>query len=97
MAKRKIKIPWAKLKELAGALLAAGVDKDQIPEIIGQGLDDLIDFDELMNGPLEVVGDTLELIDGMVFTAAARLIVGIIPAPKLIAFAKDRQAARLVA
>ena len=32
-----------------------------------------------MNGPLETVGDTLELIDGPVFTAAARLIVSIIP------------------
>lgn len=96
--KRKIKIPWAEIKELAGALLAAGTDRDDIPRIVGEGLDELIDFDALLNGPVgEPIGDALEAIDGPAFTAATALVLRLIPAPALIAFAGARQAARLAA
>lgn len=89
IGKVKIKIPWTQIKELAGSLLAKGVDRDAIPDIIGEGLDELIDFDALLNGQLEPVGDGLELIDGMVFKAAARFILSVVPEKNLIAAAQE--------
>lgn len=92
---KKIKIPWKDIRELAGQLLASGVDKDDIPAIIGDGLDEIIDFDAMINGPAEVLGDLLEGIDGMIFTQAARLILNLIPAPRLIAEANAAREARV--
>lgn len=72
----KFKLPTEEILVLVGSLLNAGSDPSEIGGLVGEFLDDVLAFDELVQGP---VGEALEAIDGPVLVAAAKLVVALFP------------------
>lgn len=77
-----MKIPTAELTELIGTLLARGVDADAIPAMVGRFIDDLVDYRDLVRGP---VGELLEAADGPIVVAATKMILVVTNKKKLAA------------
>lgn len=72
----KLNLPTKDLVVFVGELLLGGLDPSEIGREVGKFLDGLLDFEEIVEGP---VGDALEAIDGPVLVAAATLIARLFP------------------
>ena len=63
--------PWETIVPLAEDVVAGRATRDQLVEVIPAILDDAIDFDTILPGQL---GDSIEAMDGEVFTRAVSWI-----------------------
>ena len=63
---------FGELKDVAAGLLTNGASEEQVIASIVQVLDQLIDFQELIPGP---VGAAVESLDGSIYSALAKIVV----------------------
>lgn len=80
--------PVRDLIQVAATLAQMGFSKEEIPVIVGNFVDSVIDFDAALNGAAEPLGDFLEGIDGAIAEQLLRLMLALIPMPRLLRMAE---------